>query len=156
SSQTGQKNATNMLTSVVATPNFFCSSTVSSKLNISCQTPPSGEGSCTGSTTCNALKVVQTANVNLWFGGVIGIRTFHLAATATAAMRGGTDIPYNIAVIIDTTNSMTATANSKDGCGSGATQIQCAVAGLKTLLQQMDPCPLNTTCSSSGAYVDGV
>jgi hypothetical protein len=156
SSETGEKNYSNLLTSVAITPNYFCSSTVSSKLNISCQTPPTGEGSCTGSSTCNALKVVQTANVNLWFGGVIGIRTFHLAATATAAMRGGTDIPYNIAVIIDTTASMNDAASSKDGCGSGATQIECAVSGLNTLLQQMDPCPLNTTCSSSGAYVDGV
>jgi len=156
SSETGEKNYSNMLSSAAIAPSFFCSSTVSSKLNISCQTPPTGEGSCTGGSTCNAVKVVQTANVNLWFGGVIGIKTFHLAATATAAMRGGTDIPYNIAVIIDTTASMASPANSKDGCGSGATQIQCAVTGLKTMLQQMDPCPLNTTCSSSGAYVDGV
>jgi Flp pilus assembly protein TadG len=156
SSETGKYNYSNLLQNDSITPTYFCSSTVSTKLNISCQTPPSGEGSCTTGSTCNAVKVVQTAKVNLWFGGLIGIRTFNLSATATAAMRGGSDIPYNIAVIIDTTASMTSTANSKDGCGNGATQIQCAVTGLKTMLQQMDPCPLNTTCSASGAYVDGV
>ncbi len=155
SSKTNQKNYSNLLLNVSVAPNFYCSSTVSTSLNISCQTPPTGEGSCTGVSTCNAVKVVQTAQVNLWFGGLIGIRTFNLTAQATAAMRGGTDIPYNIAVIIDTTASMTATAPAADGCG-GNTQIGCAVSGLNTLLQKMDPCPLSTTCTSGGAYVDGV
>jgi hypothetical protein len=71
-------------------------------------------------------------------------------------MRGGSDTPYNIAVIIDTTNSMTASAPSGDGCGSGASQINCAVSGLKTMLQLMDPCPLNQVCPGNSVYVDGV
>jgi hypothetical protein len=71
-------------------------------------------------------------------------------------MRGGSDTPYNIAVIIDTTNSMTASAPSGDGCGSGATQIGCAVSGLKAMLLDMDPCPLNEVCPGNSVYVDGV
>jgi hypothetical protein len=156
SSETGEKNANPILTNDSITASFYCSSTVSGSLNVSCQSPPSGEGSCTSGSTCNALKVTQTAQVNLWFGGFVGVRTFNLSATSTAAMRGGTDIPYNIAVIIDTTESMTAKAASGDGCGSNATQITCAVTGLETLLEKMDPCPLNVTCSASGAYVDDV
>jgi hypothetical protein len=80
----------------------------------------------------------------------------NLTAVSYAAMRGGSDTPYNIAVIIDTTNSMTGSAPSGDGCGSGATQIKCAVSGLKTMLQLMDPCPLNQICPGNSAYVDGV
>ncbi len=158
SSETGQKNATNLLQSVAITSTFYCSSTVSGTLNVGCQSPPSGEGSCSGSaTSCNALKVVQTAQVNLWFGGLVGIPTFNLSAEASAAMRGGTSIPYNIALIIDTTKSMADdTAPASDGCGSDATQIVCAVSGFKTLLEMMNPCALNTTCTSSTPYVDGV
>jgi Putative Tad-like Flp pilus-assembly len=156
SSQTGDKNATSLLQNVSITPTFYCSTKVASTMNVGCQTPPTGEGSCTSGSSCNALKVVQTASVNLWFGGLVGIRTFNLKAMATASMRGGSDIPYNIAVIIDTTESMTSAAASGDGCGTGATQIDCAVSGLADMLEKMDPCPLNVTCSSSGAYVDDV
>jgi hypothetical protein len=80
----------------------------------------------------------------------------NLTAVSYAAMRGGSDTPYNIAVIIDSTNSMTGTAPSGDGCGSSATQIKCAVAGLKLMLEDMDPCPLNQTCPGNASYVDGV
>jgi len=79
-----------------------------------------------------------------------------LSAVSYAAMRGGADTPYNIAVIIDTTNSMTGSAPSGDGCGSGATQITCAVKGLQSMLEDMDPCPLNQTCPGNANYVDGV
>jgi len=156
SSETGQLNSNNLLQSDSITAKFYCSGD-GTTLNVACQTPPSGEGTCSsGFVTCNAVTVTQTAKVPLWFGGVIGIRTFNLTAMATASMRGGTDIPYNIAVLIDTTNSMTAAAPSGDGCGSGASQIQCAVYGLRTMLLAMDPCYLNTTCSASTPYVDGV
>jgi Flp pilus assembly protein TadG len=156
SSETGEKNATPLLQNASITPTYYCSTKVSSTLNVGCEAPPTGEGSCTSGSTCNALKVVQTASVNLWFGGLVGIRKFNLTSVATASMRGGSDTPYNIAVIIDTTESMTSAAASGDGCGSNASQIDCAVSGLATLLETMDPCPLNTTCSSSGAYVDDI
>jgi hypothetical protein len=155
SSETGQENATNMLQNVAVSTNFYCSSSTTA-LNIACQTPASGNGSCTGVSSCNAVTVTQTAKVDLWFGGFVGIRTFNLRATSSAAMQGGTDTPFNIAVIIDTTGSMgTGTAPASDDCG-GDTQIQCAVYGLQQFLLQMDPCPLNTTCSASGPYVDDV
>jgi Flp pilus assembly protein TadG len=156
SSEQGQKNASSILQNASITSTFYCSSKVSSSLNVGCEAPPTGEGSCTSGSTCNAVKVVQTAKVNLWFGGLVGIRTFTLSAEASASMRGGSDIPFNIAVIIDTTESMTDAAKSGDGCGSGQSQISCAVSGLQDLLQTMDPCALNTTCTSSGAYVDDI
>lgn len=155
SSIPGGLNATSMLgeTSGSITATFTCGSTATS-LNVSCQIPTSG--SCTSGSTCNTIAVTQKATVNLWFGGLVGLRSMTIKATATASMRGGTDIPYNIAVIIDTTNSMTATAPAADGCGSHATQILCAVSGLATMLGSLDPCALNTTCGSGTAFVDDV
>lgn len=154
SSKTNQLNYTNMLQNDSISANYYCSAAAKA-LNVQCQTPPTGEGSCTTGTTCNAVTVTQTAQVNLYFGGLIGMSKMNLTATSTAAMRGGTNSAYNIAVIIDTTASMASTAPSSDGC-SGSTQIACAVSGLTTMLKNMDPCALNTTCSSSTAYVDGV
>jgi Flp pilus assembly protein TadG len=148
-------NANTLLSGAAISMTFDCSSNVSTHLNVACQSPTSG--SCGGALlTCNTIKVTQTASVNLWFGGLLGIRTFNLTAVSYAAIRGGSDTPYNIAVIIDTTNSMTSSAPSGDGCGSGASQINCAVAGLKAMLQDMDPCPLNEICPGNSAYVDGV
>ncbi len=148
-------NSNTLLSGASISMMFACSTTISSSLNVGCQSPTTG--SCgSGLLTCNVLKVTQTAAVNLWFGGLFGMPTMHLAAVSYAAMRGGSDTPYNIAVIIDTTASMASSAPSGDGCGSGATQVGCSVAGLKTMLQDMDPCPLNQTCPGNAAYVDGV
>ncbi|MGB7266607.1 MAG: TadE/TadG family type IV pilus assembly protein [Terracidiphilus sp.] len=155
SSQAGKENANNFMTVTSLTTKFYCSSTATS-LNVGCQTPPSSEGSCTGGGSCNALTVTQTASVPLWFGGLLGMRKMNITAQSSAAMRGGSDTPYNIAVIIDTTGSMgSGTAPASDGCG-GDKQIQCAVSGLKQFLLQMDPCPLSTNCSATTAYVDDV
>jgi hypothetical protein len=155
---TGQ-NASNFLQSASIAANFYCSSTLATApFNISCQTPPNGEGSCTTGTTCNAVKVTQTAQVHLWFGGLVGFPTFNLKAIASAASRGGGHLPYNIAVIIDTTRSMgDTTAPASDGCG-GTKQIQCAVSGVLDMLEDMYPCVgnANTTCTASSSYADAV
>ena len=144
-------NANTMLSNAAISVTFACSSSVA----VGCQSPTSG--SCgSGLTSCNVLKVTQTASVNLWFGGLLGVRTMNLAAVSYAVMRGGSITPYNIAVIIDTTSSMTASAPSGDGCGTGATQIACEVDGLKRMLGLMDPCPLNQICPGNSVYVDGV
>ena len=102
----------------------------------------------------NAASVTQTAKVNLWFGGLIGIRTMNLAATAEAAMRGGTNTPWNIAVILDATPSM---GYQDNGVQCSGTQLSCAKEGIRTLLQDLYPCGLNQTCTSSGSTaVDNV
>src|SRR5208282_4052394 len=132
-----------------STQTLFCSSTMSkAPFYVECQTPP---GSSTG---YNAITVTQTAKVNLWFGQFIGMSSMNLSATASAAMKGGSDIPYNLAIIMDTTSSMTSTIPGDKDCTTS--QISCAVAGLEVMLQTMDPCAQNTTCSSSTPYVDDV
>jgi len=149
----GQLNATPFLQSTSITPNFFCSSTVSGSLDVGCGAPPSGEGSCTNSSTCNALAVTQKAKVPLWFGGLIGMKTMNLTAVATAAMRGGTNTPWNIAIILDTTASMN---DADSGAQCSGTQESCAQQGIQVLLGDLYPCALGATCTTSTAYVDSV
>jgi hypothetical protein len=153
--ESGQLNATTFLQSASISTNYFCSSTVGSSLNVGCQAPPSGEGSCSGSaTSCNALAVTQTAKVPLWFGGIIGMKSMTLSATATAAMRGGFNTPWNIAIIEDTTRSMT---DEDGGDQCDGEQITCALDGMRSLLLDLYPCALGQTCTSTGtAAVDSV
>ncbi len=140
SSQSGELNANPMLQNVTATPSFLCLSTVTDSLNVPCSTSTGASGGY------NALSVTQTAKVNLWFGGMIGLRTMNLAATATAAMRGGTNAPWNIAVILDTTASMN---DSDSGAQCSGTQETCALQGLQILLEDLYPCGLGQTCTST-------
>jgi hypothetical protein len=150
SSVSGQLNASNFLTNdKISTQTLYCSSTMSqAPFYVECQTPPGG------TTGYNAITVTQTATVPLWFGGLVGKPSMTFSATASAAMKGGSDIPYNLAIIMDTTSSMTSTIPGDKDCTTS--QISCAVQGLEVMLQTMDPCAQNTTCSASTPYVDDV
>ncbi len=148
SAQSGQLNANSFLQNVAATPTFVSSSGVNSSFNVACETATGASGGY------NAVSVTQTAKVNLWFGGLIGIRSMNMSATAEAAMRGGTNTPWNIAVILDATPSMDYQDN---GVQCSGTQLSCAKEGIRTLLQDLYPCGLNQTCTSSGSTaVDSV
>jgi Flp pilus assembly protein TadG len=141
-------NTSPMLSCSTPVTTLECLGTVTTSFNVGCETPPGGVADY------NGLKVTQTATVNLWFGGLVGVHSLTMSATGTAAMAGGTNIPYNLAIVMDTTASMADTMTS--GTCSGEEQITCAVNGLTTMLEYMYPCALNTTCSSGGAYVDDV
>ena len=141
SSQSGQLNANSMLTNDAATPTFECLSTVSNSLNVPCQTSTGGTGGY------NALSVTQTATVPLWFGGLVGMKQMNMSYTAKAAMAGGQNSPWNIAVIVDTTDSMNDTDN---GAQCSGTSITCALLG------DLYPCGLGQNCTTSTTYVDSV
>ena len=47
--------------------------------------------------------MTQTATIPLWFGGLVGMKQMNVSYTAEAAMAGGQNSPWNIAVIVDTT-----------------------------------------------------
>ncbi len=147
SSQSGQLNANSMLQNAVATPTFRCLGTVTSGLNVPCSTSTGAVGGY------NALTVRQTATLNLWFGGLIGVQSMNLAATATAAMRGGTNEPWNIAIILDTTSSM---GNSDSGAQCSGTRESCALQGVQMLLNDLYPCAMGDTCPTSTHLVDSV
>lgn len=87
--------------------------------------------SCTGPDNANAIVVRQQAAVPLAFGGLFGLSTTTLTATATAS-RGGKATPLDVMLVVDSTASM----NTADpSCGiPGATRVICALAGARILL----------------------
>lgn len=149
SSISGGLNATPLLTNVSVTPTFVCSSTVTG-MGIGCETSTGASG---GS---NALKVTQTAKVPSWFAGMFGFKTFNLSYTAMAAMHGSVGSQWNIAIVLDTTKSM---SDPDSGAQCSGTQISCALKGVQALLdaQDMMPCAQNENCTASGTkFVDDV
>lgn len=140
SAQSNGLNANPMLTNVAATPTFLCLNSVSNSLNVACQTSSGATGGY------NAVSVKQTATIPLWFGGLIGMRQMNVAAVATAAMRGGQNSPWNIAIILDTTASM---GSSDGGTQCSGTRESCAQQGLQMLLNDLYPCALGQTCTAT-------
>ncbi len=148
SAQTGGLNATPLLQNVTATPTFLCLTTITNTFNVSCSTASGASGGY------NGLKVTQTAAIPLWFGRLFGFGQLNVSAVATAAMRGGTNTPWNIAIIMDTTSSMN---NQDDGLQCNNSQINCALTGLQVLLNDLYPCGMGQTCTAVGATpVDSV
>ncbi|MBS1805075.1 MAG: Tad domain-containing protein [Acidobacteria bacterium] len=120
-------------------PKVYCSNTGTSN-GVPCVA--AGGGS-------NAITVAQTTTLPTIFGGIIGIPRLSLSAASSALMAGAAAQKYNIAIVLDTTQSMTS--SDPGGCtGSGKstpTKIQCALLGVQTLLKGLQPC----TATSSGA-----
>ena len=122
----GSLNAISGLTSVgmvTGYPQYKCLTT----LGLACVAPANA----------NAVQVKQTATVKMTFGALLGFRTITLTATATAAMRGAVSGPYNVAIVVDTTQSMNSTDNDPN-CAN--TRISCALGGIQTMLGDLDPC----------------
>lgn len=90
-----------------------------------------------GAATANLVQVTQTAKVKTYFAVIFGQPSVSLSATATALMRGTATVPYNVAIVIDTTASM---ATTDTNCGRNMTRLQCALGGVQTLLQELTPC----------------
>jgi Flp pilus assembly protein TadG len=112
-----------------------------------------------GAATCNAVKVAESATVKTTFLGV-EFPSFNVTASSTAAARGGIPHPVNAFVILDNTNSM------EDLCSSSVTgitssrsapeKLDCAKAGMRTLLQTLWPCASSlTSCGSATANGSG-
>jgi Flp pilus assembly protein TadG len=147
SAQSNGMNASSMLLNVTATPLYLCLNTVSRNLNVACQTASGSTGGY------NALSVTQTATIPLWFAGLFQMKQMNVAYTAEAAMRGGQNSPWNIAVIVDTTSSM----NDSDGGNQcNGTQITCGLLGVQSLLNDLYPCGVGQSCAGSTTYVDSV
>ncbi len=129
SSVSGNLNASNSLSGV---------SMVSGYPKVVCLTTLTNEGmACVSPGNGNAVAVKQQVTVPLTFLQVIGKRSMTLGASATAAMRGATAAPYNVAIVIDSTQSM----NDKDSDSNcSATRMNCALSGVQILLQSLSPC----------------
>jgi Putative Flp pilus-assembly TadE/G-like len=102
---------------------------------------------CIGPSSTNAIVVKQQVSIPMLFTRLFGTNAVTLTSTATASMRGASAGPFNVAIIVDATRSMTDT-DSSSNCKS--TRISCALAGVQVLLQNLSPCQWNeTTCGSA-------
>jgi Flp pilus assembly protein TadG len=137
SASAGNKNVNPSLGTVTTTVSTVC-------LNI---LEPAGS-SCGSSGEPNAVRVVQKATVNTYFMKIFKVPQLKVAATATASMQGQAQ-PWNVAIIIDATGSM---STNDTNCGSNVTEFQCALNGIKAMLASTNPCKSGaTSCTNANA-----
>lgn len=98
-----------------------------------CSTTVAAWGIPCSSSNPNAIQVTESATVPTLFAQLLGKPTIPISATSTASK--GRPEPYNIAVVLDTTPSMTTT----DSSCNNETQLQCAVVGIQQLLKGLEP-----------------
>jgi hypothetical protein len=102
----------------------------------------------------NALQVTETASqVSTFFGRLFGINSVALSAQATALAAGGAPpAPSNIALVLDTTKSMGQAPTGPAGtgaCNGYTNALDCALAGIQTLLGEMWPCKYGASCPTT-------
>jgi Flp pilus assembly protein TadG len=140
SAVSGDKNAYSNLpnvTMVSGYPLVKCLTTLTNQ-GIACSAPANG----------NAMQVKQQATVPLTFAKLIGVNSFTITATATAAMRGAAPTPYNVVIVVDSTQSMN---DSDSGSNCTGSREACALAGVQTLLGTLSPCGASqASCTQLG------
>ncbi|MGO9336878.1 MAG: pilus assembly protein TadG-related protein [Terracidiphilus sp.] len=104
---------------------------------------PTGE-TCGSGSPPNAVQVTNSAAVKTHFMALFGMTTLNVSATATASMQGIAN-SWNVAIIVDGTQSMSTTDSN---CG-GLTEFQCALSGVQTFLAATNPCPPGGCSSGS-------
>ncbi|HEX4198954.1 MAG TPA: pilus assembly protein TadG-related protein [Caulobacteraceae bacterium] len=95
--------------------------------------------SCVGSDSANAIQVSEQSVVPMYFAQIFGVPSITVSATSTASAKGGIDGAMNVMVILDTTASMASGTDSGCGLGANSSREDCAKAGVKTLLQRLNP-----------------
>ncbi|MGD0345733.1 MAG: pilus assembly protein TadG-related protein [Terracidiphilus sp.] len=108
---------------------------------------PSGSTCGTGSPS-NAVQVTESASIPTTFMRLVGKNTMKISAVATASMQGAS-LPWNVAIIIDSTGSMA----SVDSDCNNLTEFQCALSGVQALLGSVNPCA--GTASTCGLASNG-
>jgi len=99
---------------------------------------------CVAPANANSVQVKQTVSVPTYFLPILYIPSITLTAESTAAMRGAAMTPYNVAIVLDSTQSMTTT----DSNCSNLSRFDCALGGVQTLLGELYPCTaIVTTCT---------
>ncbi|MDE3104879.1 MAG: hypothetical protein KGK08_06870 [Acidobacteriota bacterium] len=112
-------------------PKYQCSTTLQNS-GTGCITYTGG-----GAATANEVIVQQQVSVPLYFTAMLGIHSTTLSYTATAEIAGAAAKKYNVAVVIDTTGSMSSSESGETGC---STRIACALLGFQTLMKGLTPC----------------
>jgi len=109
---------------------------------------------CTASLASdNAVTVTETATVPTTFAKLLGVNSWNISSSATASAKGGYNGPYNLAIIVDSTESMGDT-DSDSQCGG--TRISCALAGVQVLLNSLSPCYPGSTSGCGTATTSNV
>lgn len=145
SSLTGETNAMASLPSVTFSASLNCSSFVTSQ-NILCSSSSTGD---------NVIQVTQTSTITTAFIQVLNVfkskpmTSMTISATSTASMRGAVNSQYNVALVIDTTQSMND-ADSDGNCSSS--RIVCAQEGAQVLLESLTPCTSSSTSTSCTGF----
>ena len=122
---------------------------------------PSGSSTNLG---CNAIKVTEQTSVPPLFMGVLGFGSQKVTASATAGIAGGIPHPLDVEVVADSTASMQDQCSaSVSGIPSNSagiyvnsgtpTKLDCAKAGIQSLLNVLDPCSVAVT--SCGSVLSG-
>jgi len=134
------------LPAVTTMPTVNCVS--AGYISVSCPTAPiSGK---------NVVKVVQTATIPTTFIQVLSVfginsaKTLTLNAMSSATISGSTP-PVAVAILIDTTHSMSTPFSPKQSCGTAP--IDCALGGVQTFLEQIPTCaqtdPVTGVCTKN-------
>ncbi len=118
-----------------------------------------------GVSTCNAVRVTETATVQTTLASLF-LPHFTVSASATAAVGGDAAAPANVYVILDNSISMEQDVCSDPLTGNGnpgpwptvnpaPTNLECAKSGMRALLESSWPCSSQTTsCGSATANGD--
>ena len=147
-------NAEPDMTASAPVVSFKCLQTLVAD-GVSCQ-PDSTNGStayCTLSSGCNAVQVTESASVNTTLLGMFLPRFTTVSATSTVSAHGGRERPLDVMVVLDTTGSMRSDAQS-DVCPAihDPSKLDCAKAGVLTLLDELEPCASGgQSCTSTNA-----
>jgi Flp pilus assembly protein TadG len=114
--------------------------------------------SCSGNSpsTANVLEVTDTASVPVFFAHLWGVSPWSISATAVASAKGGAPGPFNVAFILDTTHSMASLSGgaTATACPGFSSAVDCAAAGVQTLLKELWPCAPGTCGTSTPTPFD--
>jgi Flp pilus assembly protein TadG len=141
SSASGGANQNSNLPNTTISVTLKCLTSVANS-GVLCSASPTGD---------NAIQVLQTAVVPTTFIRVLSIfgvksaSSLTLNTVATAAMRGAQNAQYNVAMVVDTTNSM-GSNDTDASCNN--TRIYCALEGVQTMLGNLTPCTASSTSTS--------
>ena len=120
-----------------------------------CVTSIAGAPPC-NSTTPNAIQVEEQVNVPLFFAKVFTSKQITLTAQSEALEPSVAAVPFDVAIIADTTASMQnqdTSCPTPPGWPNGNAKItreDCAKEGVATLLGELSPCASNlTSCGNA-------
>jgi Flp pilus assembly protein TadG len=136
SAGSGDENASSSLGTVTTTVTTVCVNALE----------PAGSN-CTTSPTANAVRVNQTTTIPTYFMKLFGIPSLSVSSQSMASMQGAAQ-PWNVAIILDATQSM-GSAPPSGSCTGYSTLFACAQGGVQSLLQAVQPCAGGASCTAS-------